>query len=279
MIDLHLHTTASDGRATPEDLAVAARRARLTVVAVTDHDTVAALDRMKAACAAEGLMCVPGIEITSLHHGSDLHVLGYFFDHRSPRLTGFLETQLEDRHRRVGEMIARLADLGLVLDADEVLRSHAESDARWIGRPLLARALVRAGHVRSMREAFDLYLTEGGAAWVPRRAPSPLEVISLIHDVKGLASLAHPGLVGHDEWIDELAAAGLDALEVYYSEHTPEMTAHYRDVARTLGLAMSGGSDYHGDPSHGPERPGSVTLPVEAFDELRQRAELAASLR
>jgi 3',5'-nucleoside bisphosphate phosphatase len=279
VIDLHLHTTASDGRSSPEDLVQAAARSRLTTLSVTDHDTVAALDRVAAECDRAGIEWVPGIEITAIREEMDIHVLGYFFDHHSPVVTAFLDAQVADRRRRVGEMIQKLDALGVHVDAEQVLGGHGGLDARWIGRPQLARALVRGGHVRSPREAFDLYLAENGAAWIPRRAPSPEEVIDLIHRAGGIAALAHPGLIGHDEWIPPMAAAGLDALEVYYIEHSPEMTVHYRVLTERLGLAMSGGSDYHGDPSHGPVRPGSVSLPDQAYAELKQRLEAARKAR
>jgi 3',5'-nucleoside bisphosphate phosphatase len=271
VIDLHLHTIASDGRSTPEALVSAAARARLHTIAVTDHDTVAALDRTAAACAAAGIRWVAGIEITALLEGVDLHILGYFIDHRSPRLTAFLAEQVEDRRRRVREMIEKLGALGVHVDADVVLGEHGGLDARWIGRPTLARALVRAGHVRGPREAFDRYLAEEGAAWVPRRAPAPEAVIALVHGAGGLASLAHPGTLGRDEWIEPLAAAGLDAIEVFYPEHSPELTTHYRVLAERCGIGLTGGSDFHGDTSHGPARPGSTTLPDEEFDRLCRR--------
>jgi predicted metal-dependent phosphoesterase TrpH len=279
VIDLHLHTTASDGRSSPEDLVQAAVRANVRIIAVTDHDTVAGLDRVSAACASAGIEWVPGIEITAMLEHVDVHVLGYFIDHRSSILTTFLEAQVADRRRRVREMIDKLDALGVHVDADEVLGGHGGLDARWIGRPLLARALLRAGHVRTTREAFELYLAEERAAWVPRRAPSPAQVVALIHEAGGIASLAHPGLIGHDEWIAPIAAEGLDALEVYYIEHSPEMVIHYRVLAERLGLAMTGGSDFHGDPAHGPSRPGSVWLPDEAYQALKQRFEAARTAR
>jgi len=279
VIDLHLHTTASDGRSSPEDLVEVAVRSRVTVMAVTDHDTVAGLDRTAAACQRAGVEWVPGIEITAIREQVDVHILGYFIDHRAPLLSDFLKAQVADRRRRVREMIAKLDAIGVHVDADQLLGGHGGLDAKWIGRPLLARALVRAGRVRSQREAFELYLAEGGAAWVPRRAPSPEQVVELIHQAGGIAALAHPGLMSRDEWIPPMAAAGLDALEVYYIEHSPEMTTHYRILAGRLGLAMSGGSDYHGDPSHGPARPGSVSLPEAAFDALKRRFETARQAR
>ena len=138
-------------------------------------------------------------------------------------------------------MIGKLRSLGVRLDDDAVFEGNGDRAGGWVGRPLLARALVRQQVVRSTREAFEKYLSATGAAWVPRRAPSPAEVIALVHRAGGLASLAHPGQMGHDEWIPSMAAAGLDALEVYYPEHSPQITTHYRVLAERLGLSLSGG--------------------------------------
>ncbi len=277
MIDLHLHTTASDGRSSPRQVVQAARLAGIRVLAVTDHDTVAGLDLTSAGCAEAGIEWVPGVEITSMQDEVDVHVLGYFVDHRSPVLSAFLEEQAADRVRRIREMIGKLRSLGVRLDDDAVFEGNGDRAGGWVGRPLLARALVRQQVVRSTREAFEKYLSATGAAWVPRRAPSPAEVIALVHRAGGLASLAHPGHMGHDEWIPSMAAAGLDALEVYYPEHSPQITTHYRVLAERLGLSLSGGSDYHGDPAYGPARPGSVSLPVEAFEGLKRRLDGATS--
>lgn len=279
MIDLHLHTTASDGRSSPEQLVHAARLAGLRVLAVTDHDTTAGLDLVAAKCAEAGIEWVPGVEITAMLDGADVHVLAYFIDHRSPALAAFLETQAADRLRRIREMIGKLEALGLRVDADAVFGGHEGEAGGWIGRPLLARALVRQQLVRSSREAFDKYLSPAGKAWVPRRAPSPAEVIALIHRAGGLASLAHPGHMDHDEWIPAMAAAGLDALEAYYPEHSPQITTHYCVLAARLGLSLSGGSDYHGDPNYGPARPGSMSLPAEAFEGLKRRLDVLRGAR
>lgn len=267
MIDLHLHTTASDGRCPPREIAGVARRAGLGVIAVTDHDTVAGLGEADAGAAAEGIRLIAGIEVTAVQEDADVHVLGYYVDSAAPRLAAFLASQRTDRVRRLREMAAKLAALGLPIDIDRLLEAAGgEASGRAVGRPALASALVEAGHLESRRLAFDLYLAEGRPAWVPRRAPAPAEVVAVIHEAGGLASLAHPGLLGRDEWIAPMASQGLDALEVYYSDHSPESTVHYRDLARRFGLAATGGSDFHGDPAHGPERPGGCVLPPEAFD-------------
>jgi predicted metal-dependent phosphoesterase TrpH len=274
VIDLHLHSTASDGRSSPEELVRASARAGLRALAVADHDTVAALDRVSEACAAAAIEWVPGIEITSMIGDEDVHLLGYFIDHGSPALATFLDAQVADRRRRVGEMMARLDALGVHVDPEDVFRGEGGLAPQWIGRPLLARALVRAGHVRSAREAFQRYLAEGQATWVPRRAPAPDAAIRIIHEAGGIGALAHPGMLNHDEWIPEIAASGLDAMEVYYVEHSPEMTIHYRVLAERLDLAMSGGSDFHGDDAtRGFVRPGCVPYPAEAFRRLKERWE------
>lgn len=278
MIDLHLHTSASDGRSTPRELALASRHARLTTISVTDHDTVAALGETAAACAADGLDWVPGIEITAGRGTTEIHVLGYFFDRTSPALLAFLEAQRADRVRRVREMVDKLRRLGLAVNEEEVFGAAdgQESPPRFgagraIGRPLIARAMVRAGHVRTTREAFDLYLTEGAPAFVPRSASSPEAVIGIIHAAGGIASLAHPALLRHDDWIRGMADAGLDAIEAYYSDHDPATVTHYRRMAAELRLAVSGGSDYHGHVGHGPQSPGDAVLPEEEFERLKAR--------
>jgi predicted metal-dependent phosphoesterase TrpH len=270
VIDLHLHTTASDGRSAPGALVSASRRAGLSVISITDHDTVAALDEAAASCAAEGIRLVAGIEITAGRDGVEVHVLGYFFDRSDARLLAFLESQRADRVRRITAMIERLHDLGLGVDEAEILgRRHG---GRAVGRPLVARAMVQAGHVRTAREAFDQYLAEGRPAFVPRRAPTPEAVFAVVHDAGGIAALAHPALLARDEWIPDMAAAGLDAIEGHYIEHPPALVSHYVELASRCGLAVSGGSDYHGDVRYGPQRPGDVVLPPDAFERLEARA-------
>jgi 3',5'-nucleoside bisphosphate phosphatase len=271
VIDLHLHTTASDGRSSPRDLVRAARRARLAVIGVTDHDTVGGLAEAATACGEEGVRFVPGIEISTMRGQSEVHLLGYFIDRDHPTLLAFLEEQRADRIRRIREMLERLRRLDLPVAEEEVFADRAGGDAtsgKTVGRPLIARALVKAGRVRHVREAFDLYLAEGRPAYVPRRAPDPEQVFGIIHLAGGLVSLAHPALLGHDEWIPGFAAAGLDAIEAYYIEHPPDVTARYLGIAWSLHLAVTGGSDYHGDASHGPQRPGDVALPEEEFARL-----------
>jgi len=269
VIDLHTHTTASDGRCTPEELVALAASAGVTVLAVTDHDTLGGLDRAASACGQAGIVFVPGIEITSVLDGRDIHVLGYYVDRHSPTFAAFLDEQRQHRLRRIRRILERLADQGIVLDADAILAPAIADPAVAIGRPWVARAMIAAGHAIDSNDAFDRWLGRGRRAFVPRIGPSPEEVFARIHDAGGVASLAHPVLVGRDEWIPTFAAAGLDALEVYHSDHDAAATAHYLAMADRIGLAVSGGSDFHADEAHGGGGPGSVSLPRERFDQLR----------
>lgn len=274
MIDLHLHTTASDGRCTPERLVERAREVGIDTLAVADHDTVQAIARTAALAAEAGLRFVPGIEITAVYNGKDVHVLGYWFDAGSSELKEFLADSRADRLRRAQEMGARLAALGVPIDMDALIaRSGGPNSGKAIARPDVARELVNAGHCRDVQEAFDKYLADGGPAYVARVGAGPAEVVAIIKRAGGIASLAHPGPLKKDELIPELARAGLAAVECYHSEHTPDMTAHYLELAARHGLGVSGGSDFHGDGTRRAESFGHVGLPPEHFDELMARAE------
>ena len=271
MIDLHTHTTASDGRLTPAALVARASAAGVGVLSVTDHDTTAAAEAAGAACAAAGIEFVPGIEITAVVDGADVHVLGYFLDPHSDALETFLSQQRERRVDRVRQMIGRLAELGIRLDADDILRPALTNRSTAVGRPWIARALVTGGYVKHTNEAFDRWLSRGRPAFVPRIGAPPQDVFARVHDAGGIASLAHPVLVKHDEWLPGFAAAGLDALEAYHTDHDEAATRHYVALAARLDLDVSGGSDFHGDHLHGGGGPGSVALPREAFDRLKAR--------
>lgn len=271
MIDLHTHTTASDGRCTPAELVARASAAGVTVLSVTDHDTLAGCGAAAAACAAGGLEFVPGIEMTAVADRADVHVLGYFVDPQSFALETFLAEQRRRRIDRVRQMVDRLGAHGIALDADAILRPGLNDTSRAVGRPWIARALVAAGHVADSNEAFHRWLGRGRPAFVPRTGASPSEVFARIHEAGGIASLAHPVLVAHDEWLPGFAGDGLDAIEAYHIDHDASATRHYVALAERLGLAVTGGSDYHGDPSHGSGGPGSVSLPRDAYERLKAR--------
>jgi predicted metal-dependent phosphoesterase TrpH len=273
MIDLHLHTTASDGRSSPERLVEEAAAAGLTTIAVTDHDTVAATRDITGHCAARGMRAVSGIEITAVRNGRDVHVLGYFLDAADDELMTFLARQRRERIARVEAIGQVLASAGLVLDLAALLDDVQRQEGRSIGRPQIARALVDAGYVADTREAFDVWLGDGRPAFVPRSGAPPERVIDIIHAAGGLASLAHPATTAIDDEIGTLREAGLDALEAYHSDHPPEVRDRYLALARKLELLVTGGSDYHGDPAHG-LAPGSVTLPEHEWGRLMAKVNL-----
>jgi predicted metal-dependent phosphoesterase TrpH len=276
LIDLHTHTTASDGRDSPQGLVASAAAAGVTILSVTDHDTVSGSLAAVAACREAGIELVAGIEITSVVNGRDVHVLGYFIDPGSEHLAAFLRAQRNHRIDRVRQMVERLGTLGITLDAEAILAPALGDKTVAVGRPWIARSLVAAGYAATTSEAFERWLVHGRPAFVPRTGAAPAEVFDRIHEAGGLASLAHPILTRHDEWLPGFAAEGLDALEVYHTDHDAAATRHYLDLAAHLQLLVTGGSDYHGDESHGSPAPGSVSLPREAFERLKARREQQA---
>jgi len=276
LIDLHMHTTASDGRLTAAALIARAAKAHLTTIAVTDHDTVASIAEATALGKKVGIRVVPGIEITAVDRGRDVHVLGYFFDPDDDDLLAFLISQRALRVTRVREIAARLADLNMFIDIDNVLMEAATRPGSSVGRPQIARELMRAGYLSSVQDAFDLWLASGQPAYVPRTGPSPADVVKAIHDAHGIASFAHPGVTERDDLVAPLAEIGLDAIEAYHSDHTPEDTAAYRRMAARLGILITGGSDFHGENPDEPMRAqrsvlGAVVLPKEDFAALESR--------
>ena len=263
-----MHSTASDGVLSPPALVAAAAAAGLATIAVTDHDTVSGLGEARHAAQRLGVTLINGIEVTAVDSGRDVHVLAYWFDPDHHELTAFLERQRADRVRRVREIAERLDAAGVPIDAEPILRG-AEVGGRSVGRPHVADALLAAGHVATINEAFDRYLGRGCAAFVPRHGASPAEVVRTIAAAGGICSLAHPGSTKLDERIGPLAAAGLAAIEVAHPDHDPAAEQRYRRLAAQLGLAVSGGSDFHGEGRNHRSVLGGVTLPPADFQHLR----------
>ena len=270
-----MHTTASDGRLTPAELMARVVEAGLTVIAVTDHDTIQSIDEATRLGAERGVRVVPGIEITAVHEARDVHMLAYFLRHHDQALGTFLDSQQRLRMERVREIGQRLAAHGVPVDVAALLDRARSKPGTAVGRPWLARALVRAGHVGSVAEAFDYWLGQGQPAYVPRSGPTPFRVLEIVHGCGGVVSLAHPGVTKKDQLLAPLAEAGLDAIEIYHSDHSAEVRRHYRAIARSLGMATSGGSDFHG---FGETRGtlGLVHLPRAEFAALEARVRRAA---
>jgi predicted metal-dependent phosphoesterase TrpH len=268
-VDLHTHTTFSDGLLTPEALVARALEKHLAAVAVTDHDTIEALPRARAA-ATGGIEVVPGIEISSALEGHDLHVLGYYIDPENEPLRARLIRFQQERRERARQIVQRLAELGVHLDPDAVLEAAGPGA---VGRPHVAAALVRGGHVGDLEEAFRRFLGAHGTAFVARPAFHPEEAIALIHAAHGVSVLAHPGNLLADAVVERLALAGLRGVEVWHPHHQPATTRRWRALAERLGLLETGGSDFHGQPRAADL--GDLDVPYGALLRLKQTAGVA----
>jgi hypothetical protein len=268
-VDLHTHTTASDGALAPRELVALAWRHGVRVLAVTDHDSTEGLGEARAAAAAHaGLTIVPGLEINCDVEGGEIHVLGYGVDHEAAWFQDFLRAQRAERVARVHRIVERLAELGLPIDPAEVFALVKEASP---GRPHVAQVMVARGHVRSTREAFDRYLRTGGPAHVPRKRLTPVEAVAMILKAHGVPVLAHPGVGGKDAMIPELIAAGLMGIECYYAEHSAAQRATYLEICRRHDLVATGGSDFHGAQTGRLNPPGTPAVPMATWESLRER--------
>jgi len=269
-VDLHSHTTASDGALSPRELVKLAARHGVRVLALTDHDSVSGLPEAIEEAARHGVEIVPGLEINCDVPGAEVHVLGYCVDWQAEWFESFLTEQRAERTARVHRIVARLRELGLPLTAEEVFAICKEGSP---GRPHVAQAMVNRGYVKSVREAFDRYLRAGGSANVPRRRLTPVEAVAVIRRAHGVPVLAHPGLANRDELIPELVQAGLAGIETYYPEHSAGQIEAYRNLCRQHDLVATGGSDYHGPQTGRAATLGSPHVPIEVWRELKERAQ------
>jgi predicted metal-dependent phosphoesterase TrpH len=272
-VDLHLHTTISDGLLSPTELVRLAAANGVRTLAVTDHDNVDGLPEALAAAHALGVEVVPGIELSTDLGPVGVHVLGYFIRYDDPALHARLLPMRDDRLSRGRLMVQRLADLGYPISWERVLEIAGEGS---VGRPHIAQALLEAGHVQSINEAFDRFIADHGPAYVERMKVTPQEAIALVHAFGGVAVVAHPyDAPAVDALIAELVEAGLDGVETYYQGYSPEQIAHLLALCQRYDLVPTGGSDYHGFPmGEGPEvdnEPGSVWVPEDTVDRLRAR--------
>lgn len=275
-VDLHSHTTISDGSLEPRDLVRAAKAAGVRVLAVTDHDTVEAIEECLDEGEKLGVRVLPGIEISSyvqdpLVDGpkgeKNLHVLGYF---SRDRLSGLLQWQEERRlarEARLDRMLERLAEIGAPLRRADVT-GPSPDPRRSIGRAHVARALVARGHCRDQREAFDRFLGTGKPACVDYPRPSAQEVCGLIRGLRGISVVAHPGLDELDSSLEQLKECGVHGIEVFHPDHPSEMMQRYLARSRELSLLATGGSDYHGGKKNEGGALGATVLPREHWERL-----------
>ncbi|HET7784342.1 MAG TPA: PHP domain-containing protein [Myxococcales bacterium] len=271
MIDLHSHTTHSDGDRSPAQLLQAAAAAGVSVLAVTDHDTVSGIAECRAASEAVGIRLVPGIELSCELHGREVHVLGHFIDERSPAVGRLATGMLAERRERMERMVRRAQEQGL--SGVTLERVVAASGGDNLGRPHLARVLVDCGHAQSVKDAFERYLKTRGPLWVDRRRLEIPEALQIVHDAGGTASVAHPGANGVTrQELKGLAAQGLDAVEAWHPEHPPNQAEAFVRWADELGMLVTAGSDYHGPGVQPDRRLADRTLPAARFAALEERA-------
>lgn len=276
-LDLHLHTTFSDGSFPPAEVLARAHKAGVTALAITDHDIVDGLPEAFEAGSRLGIEVIPGIEISSQYHGSEIHILGYFLDWQDPLLHTRMAQLRESRHVRNPQIVEKLRGLGMDMTYEDV---KALAGTGSVGRPHIARMLMEKGYVQSSKEAFDRFLADGRPAYVPRALPSTEEGVRWIKEAKGIPVLAHPLWIkvpdDHlDEFCDNLKGHGLGGIEVHYSTHTPQQTSKFLHLAKRLDLLSTGGSDFHGltkpDIEVGTGR-GRLHVPNQLLEPLRKAA-------
>lgn len=270
-IDLHTHSTYSDGTNTVSENVRLARERGLAGLAITDHDTTAGLAEGAAAAEGTNLRIVPGIEFSAEHDGASLHVLAYWSDPANPALVEELRRLTDTRFRRGELMVEKLQELGYDISFERV-RAIAGDDL--IARPHVAQAMVEAGIVATEKEAFDRFISDGGIAYVPKHALAPTDALRLIRDAGGVCVLAHPAMwkgngAVPDELIEAMAEQGMGGLEVDHPDHDDEQRARYRSMAERLDLVPTGASDCHG--ARYDYRLGCETTPPELVDELERR--------
>ena len=265
-VDLHLHTNASDGLFTPEEAVKYALKMNLLAIAVTDHDTVDGFVAAKMYAEGSDLEVYPGVELSCMYRGYDVHVLGYLIDYTNPEFVKKIETFRKERYKRGEAIVGKLNDLGINLSM-ETVKSIAGNSA--VGRPHLADALVREEFVQTYDEAFARYLGYHAPAYVPKPVLTPEHGIDLIHLVRGVAVLAHPGTLNHDEFVPDLVETGLDGIEAYHSLHDRSSVQKYKNMARKYGLIYTGGTDCHG-PRKGKALMGSQKVPYSCLIDLKK---------
>jgi hypothetical protein len=273
--DLHLHSRHSDGEWPVAKIVREARVAGLFAISLTDHDTLTGVTEAVALGRAEGVEVLTGVEV-STWNGSDLHLLGYGFDETDADLLDLFERARSARRDRAVIMVERLAALGKPITFESVLR---EADGGAVGRPHVARALLRAGKVGSIREAFERYLGDGKPACAEKLRVTPEAAIERIHRAGGVAIAAHPGAHGGMAALDALVEVGIDGVEVDHPLHDPATVRRLTEFAGAHDLLRTGGSDFHGPGVNG-SGPGSVRIPWERVEELQGRvAQLRAAAR
>lgn len=284
LIDLHCHSTASDGSLTPTGLLHEAQRRRLRALALTDHDTLDGLSEFLQASREVAVEAVPGIELAACeadNHNRSYHIVGLYLTGDETQMRGLLANVIRWREERNAEIINRLNELGFKITMED---ARAQCDGAVLGRPHIAAALVANGHVPDVQKGFERLLASGKPAYIHRQLPTPAEAITAIHSMGGAAIWAHPFTRGHFTNIQmhrialELKDVGLDGIEAYYPLHTPTQTRTALQIAKEFGLLVSGGSDYHGSRFKRVELGvgyGNLNVPDDLLEPLRSAVQIS----
>lgn len=273
-IDLHMHTTASDGASTPAELVERCVDLGLEIIAVTDHDNVTNVEKAQNLGKENGLKVISGIEISTYRGEAEYHILGYFVDLENDALLGLTEAILDSRVERTYKMVEKLTEMGYPLDFADVKKFATGVS---LGRPHIARAMIEKGYIEEIGDAFTQeFIAGGGKAYAEKKNVLPAEAIEVILKAGGIPVIAHPYIINHGkaltkEEISRLKDVGLKGVEVYQTKHNKKTTKKYKKIAEDLGLLVTGGSDYHGENSPG-ILPGDTGMTQEEFDQLESYA-------
>jgi len=266
-VDLHMHTNHSDGFYSTSKIINKAKELGLDAISITDHDSTGAIEEATELGNELGIEVIPGVEISSEYNGKEVHILGYFFDHKNKEFARYLNFFREERIKRAERIIKKLENLGLHLTFKDII-SVSKNSA--VGRPHIAQAMLNKGLVSSYYEAFNKYIGNGCPAYEKKVHLSPESAYKIITDAGGLSFIAHPGFMPEDI-LKELIDAGVDGIEVYHPSHTPQKIKFYKGIVSEYYLLESGGSDYHGGQRNDDENFGKYYTTFAALDAMKKR--------
>jgi hypothetical protein len=266
-VDLHLHTSYSDGNLTPDELMKKAKQAGLKCISIVDHDNIDGTDEAVKLGKQLDIEVIPGVELSTTVDNLDIHILGYFVDYHDKTLLDYLKFFREERLKRAERIVNKLNKLKVPLKLESVI---AKNRTGSIGRPHIANALVEGGLIRSYQAAFDQYIRNGGPAYESKYTLTPSDAISLINKAGGLSFIAHPNYIKDEKIFSELINQGIDGIEVIHPSHPPETVDFLRKIASGYFLLMSGGSDYHGGLKNDENTFGTFTIPYKMVTAMKQ---------
>lgn len=268
MTDLHLHTSHSDGKFSPEELLKKAKNIGLSCISIVDHDTVNGIEEAISLGKQMDIEVIPGVELSTTLGDMDIHINGYFIDYKNETLLEHLNMFRQERLKRAKRIVDKLHKLKVPLDYESVL---AQAQNAALGRPHIANAMVENGLVHSYQDAFNLYIKNGGPAYEAKYSFSPKQAISLINKCGGVSFIAHPGCHLTEDVISELITLEIDGIETVHPGHSPQTTESLKKIANTYFLLESGGSDFHGGLRDDEDALGKFTIPYKFVSAMKRR--------